>query len=282
MLLQGVAVFCIICRSIRYWWDIRSDRILLWSMAIHCAADCYKGVAASSVTFDQFGTGGARAQTTRFYEALQHTMSQCNTLCCSVLQRVAVCCRVRCSVLQCGAYIVLPLINLVPVEREVWLHVSMKDLRWFLRTRVTACKPVCDMTHSYVQYDHSHVTWRICLCISRTRLLRVNPHAALRMRMWDPSHSYVWHDSFIFGTRLIYLCISHTRITACKPACNFTHSYASCVWHYSFKCVTWLINMWHGSFICVTWRSNVWHDSITCVTWLNHKWFFFSTELASP
>jgi len=68
----------------------------------------------------------------------------------------------------------------------------------------------------------------------------------------------------------------------------------SCVWHDSFACVTWLVDMcdithcwcmrryhstylqWHDSILCVTCiirmcdmtRLHVWHDSFTCVTWL--------------
>jgi len=84
----------------------------------------------------------------------------------------------------------------------------------------------------------------------------------------DMTRSYVWHDTFICVTWLIYMC-------------DMTHSY---VWHDSFICVTWLVRMcdmthscvWHDSFICVTWliltcdmtRSYVWHDSFICVTWL--------------
>ena len=88
--------------------------------------------------------------------------------------------------------------------------------------------------------------------------------------MCDMTHSYVWHDSFVCVTWLIYTC-------------GVTHSY---VWHNSFTRVTWLIHVcnmthshvWHGSFICMTWlihlcdmtHSRVWHDSFTHVTWLIH------------
>ena len=80
----------------------------------------------------------------------------------------------------------------------------------------------------------------------------------------DMTHSYVWHDSFIWVTWLIHMC-------------DLTHSY---VWLDSFICVTRLIHMchmthsyvWHDQFICVTWlmhmcdmtHSYVWHDSMTC------------------
>jgi len=66
--------------------------------------------------------------------------------------------------------------------------------------------------------------------------------------MCDMTHSYVWHESFMYVTRLIHMCA-------------MTHSY---VWQDSFICVTWLIHVWHDSFICVTWLIH------TFVTWLIH------------
>ena len=117
--------------------------------------------------------------------------------------------------------------------------------------------------------------------------------------MCGTTHSYLWHDSFIFVTGFIHIC-------------GMTHSY---VWHISFICVTWLIHVsheegtyevghrrysvikelvgvfslvyedltllahsyvWHVPFMCVTGlihvcdmtHSYVWHDSFICVTWL--------------
>jgi len=66
--------------------------------------------------------------------------------------------------------------------------------------------------------------------------------------MCDMTHSYVWHDLFIFATWLIHMC-------------DMTYSY---VRHDSFICVTWLIHM------CDMTRSYVWHDSFICATWLIH------------
>ena len=57
---------------------------------------------------------------------------------------------------------------------------------------------------------------------------------------------YVWHDSLICVTWLIYMC-------------DMTHSY---VWHDSFICVTWLIHM------CDMTHSGVWPDSFICVAWV--------------
>jgi len=69
------------------------------------------------------------------------------------------------------------------------------------------------------------------------------------IHMWDTTHLYVQHDSFICGI--------HT--------CDTTHSY---VWHESFIPVTcWhdsfiRVSCWHDSFIYVS----CWHDSSICVT----------------
>jgi len=60
----------------------------------------------------------------------------------------------------------------------------------------------------------------------------------------DMTHLYMWHDSFIHVTWLIYTC-------------DMTHLY---MWHDSFLYVTWLIH-----------RPNM--TQLTCVTWLNwHMW----------
>jgi len=87
------------------------------------------------------------------------------------------------------------------------------------------------------------------------------------------THSYVWHDSFIFVTWLIYKCDSNPCIITGTPSfpfkrathrihmCDMTHSY---VWHDSFICVTRLIHT------CDTTHSYVWHDSFICVTRLIH------------
>jgi len=79
------------------------------------------------------------------------------------------------------------------------------------------------------------------------------------------TRSYVWHDSFVCVTWLIQMC-------------DMTHSY---VWYDSFICVPRLIHMcdtthsymWHDSFICemthsyMTWLIEVshelWHESFT-------------------
>jgi len=60
------------------------------------------------------------------------------------------------------------------------------------------------------------------------------------------TYSHVWHDSFICVTWLLQMC-------------DATPSYE---WHDSFICVTWLLHM------CDATRSYVWHDSFICVTWL--------------
>jgi len=58
------------------------------------------------------------------------------------------------------------------------------------------------------------------------------------------THSYVWHDSFMCGTRLFHV-FAYVR-------------------HNTFICVAWLIH------VCDITHSCVWRDSFTCVTWLSH------------
>ena len=73
--------------------------------------------------------------------------------------------------------------------------------------------------------------------------------------MFDMTHLYVWHDSFVCVTWLIGIC-------------DMTQLYA---WHVSFVCVTWPVHMrdMTRSYVDVT-LSYVWRASLICVTWPFH------------
>jgi len=66
----------------------------------------------------------------------------------------------------------------------------------------------------------------------------------------------VWHESCIYVTCPIYMCVmTHSHIkhdSFMHVTCYLNHSY---VWHDSFICVTWLIHMRDMT------HSYVWHDS---------------------
>ena len=125
--------------------------------------------------------------------------------------------------------------------------------------------------------------------------------------VYDMTHSYVWHDSFIRVTWLIctcdmtlsYVCVHMRRtwhIQMCVQMCRIWHIHVcdmtpSYVWHDSFICVTWLLHVCDITFsyllanvqdvanpyVCANvqdvthpyvWQSYVWPDSFICVTWL--------------
>jgi len=86
----------------------------------------------------------------------------------------------------------------------------------------------------------------------------------------DMTHSYVWHDSFMYVTWLIPIgCWYHVCMTHC---CEET--WLILMLHDSFICVTWLILIVCRFLICMThccektWLIHIWHDSFICVTWL--------------
>ena len=91
--------------------------------------------------------------------------------------------------------------------------------------------------------------------------------------MWDMTHSYWRHDSFICDITLNLSAVALVKRGVC---------------HDLFVCETWLIHIWvmthshlsHDSFVCETWLIRMWdmthshlsHDSFVCGTWLIHKW----------
>jgi len=121
-------------------------------------------------------------------------------------------------------------------------HPAVPCVTWLiLRCRVwrdSSCGAMCDVTHPAVPC----VTWLILRC----RVWRDSScgavcdvtHPAVRwiafsdgVNVWRDSlrgatsHSYVWHDSFIWVTWLVHMC-------------GVTRSH---VWHDSFTCVIWRI-----------------------------------------
>jgi len=96
--------------------------------------------------------------------------------------------------------------------------------------------------------------------------------------MWDMTHSYVGHDSFICGTWLIRMWdMTHSYVghdswhapwseqapQMHELLSDMTHT---CLWHYSFICVTWLLHM------CDMTLSYMGHDSLICGTGFIQMW----------
>jgi len=100
------------------------------------------------------------------------------------------------------------------------------------------------------------------------------------------THSYVWHDSFICVTWLIFTKWRDILLTKLIDMCDVTQSYVwhdscLCVWHDSLICVRWIIDM------CDVTHSYVGHDSsaratslmFTCVTYTGWRRLIGSPKL---
>ena len=151
---------------------------------------------------------------------------------------------------------------------ETWLIQMWHDSVSEVKARIPCLQRIIGMTNSYVPWlIHTCVIWLMHICATWLNHMWHEPVSEVKMgilclyrifdmthyicvtkliQMCGMTHSYVWHDSFIYVTWLIHMC-------------DMTHSY---VWHDSFTCGTWLIHMWDMT------HSYVGHDSFTCVTWL--------------
>jgi len=142
-------------------------------------------------------------------------------------------------------------------------------------TRVTWLIDMCDMTHSYLWRDsYKSRTWLNHIC-DMTHQTKKNPHVwhddydllhpcvTWLIHVCDMAHLYLWRDSFIWLTWLIYVKWLFLMYNRCQKfhICNMTHHTKKST------CVTWLIltGLIH---VCDMTHSCVWHDSLICVTWL--------------
>jgi len=101
-------------------------------------------------------------------------------------------------------------------------------------------------------------------------------------------HSYIWHASFIYVTRLIHMWhASFIYVTWLIHICDMTHSY---MWHASFIYVTCLIHMRHASFIyvtCLIHTCDTTHSYATCLIHIcdmphSYMWHAYWTYATKP
>jgi len=179
-----------------------------------------------------------------------------------------------------------------------WL-IHMCDDIWYGPTVYSSVYVLCDKTYLFEQSDSFIcVTWLIHMC-NTCDLSWFGPTVYM---MWTlcltrlmcvrkATHSYVWHDLFMYVTcvtwydsDLLYTTLCMSCVTWLMCVRNATHSY---VWHDLFMCVTCVT--WYDSDLLyisswtttrVTRRMHdlcVTHNSFLCVTWLPHMTRVYST-----
>jgi len=187
--------------------------------------------------------------------------------------------------------------------RNEW-EVDESSHKHLLMSHVTNTPYECHMAH--LQLTHPHAVWLIHMCFTYecvTRHIHMGGitqsygtwHSSSPLsvtwpiQVWDMTHSYVWHDSFICVTWPIHrfvrpwqssspLCVTWL-IHICdvtlfvRLTCVMTHSYTWCVpWHSTSPlCVTWHIHMWDTTQFLVTWRDTGIPDE-PCHIWMTYMW----------
>jgi len=119
------------------------------------------------------------------------------------------------------------------------------------------CDTMCDLTHSYVWHHItiSYVWHDLFTCVLWHDSFICDTWL---IHLCDRPISYVWHDSFTDAGGVLPRMLKPSRgWHVCDTMYAMTHSF---VWHESFMCATWLIykcdmthsHVWHGSCTCVT------------------------------
>jgi len=184
------------------------------------------------------------------------------------------------------------LIHTCDVTHSYMWHDSIICVKWLIH--------ICDMTHSYVWCDsfiYGTRLNRICnmthccvgtMSLSSLRPLKMAVCVTWLIRMYDMTHLYQWHDSFMCVTWLIAVraqCLGsilnllkgqpkwHKIVSLCGIyKCDMTYHMPNMTrWSVGTMCwlsigPTWLIHM------CDVTHSYVWHDSFLYLTSLVPAW----------
>ena len=118
----------------------------------------------------------------------------------------------------------------------VW-HDSFKCLIWRIHMR-NGMSLVVTHEHRMWLIHIAFILYSYCIHIAFIRV-------TLLVQMFEMTHSFAWHASFIYVVRGESMSLAETseRRTWLIHTAFILHSY---VWHDSFKCLTWYIHVLNG------------------------------------
>jgi len=170
------------------------------------------------------------------------------------------------------------------VGHSSFIIISHIWISWFSNIGMTHSIHMCDMTHSYMrhnsficgtsffnmwdtigthfgtQFIQHNISYGVATIGRLLKIIGLFCKRALQKRLYSAKETYDFKEP----TNRSYPIFGSREFSDLPLPHSYVWQTSSQMWHDSFICVTWLLQ------ICDMTPSYVWHDSFICVTWLLH------------